>query len=57
MIAYTRPIHRKGEHTKHLLPILANLNIGCRKAAAPSKGAAALFCSTKFFALRHYEDP
>ena len=36
-----------------LLPILANLNIGCRKAAAPNKGVAAFFRSTEFSVLRH----
>lgn len=39
-------------YTMRLLPILANLNIGCRKAAAPNKGAAAFFRSTEFFVLR-----
>lgn len=33
------------------LPILANLNIGYRKAAAPNKGAAAFFYSTDFYDL------
>ncbi len=37
----------------HFLPVLAKMNIGCRKAAAPNKGAAAFFCSTEFFLLRH----
>ena len=36
-----------------LLLILANLNIGCRKAAAPNKGVAAFFRSTEFSVLRH----
>ena len=40
-----------------LLPILANLNIGCRKAAAPNKGAAAFFCSTVCCILRHAVQP
>ena len=40
-----------------LLPILANLNIGCRKAAAPNKGAAAFFCSTVFYIFRHAVQP
>ena len=53
IIDYTRPIHRKGEYNMHFLPVLAKMNIGCRKAAAPNKGAAAFFCSTEFFLLRH----
>ena len=36
-----------------LLPFLANLNIDCRKAAAPNNGAAAFFLSTNFSVLRH----
>ena len=36
-----------------LLLILANLNIGCRKAAAPNKGAAAFLYSTVFCILHH----
>ena len=36
-----------------LLPFLANLNIDCRKAAAPNNGAAAFFFSTNFSVLRH----
>ena len=40
-----------------LLLILANLNIGCRKAAAPNKGAAAFLCSTFFCVLRHAVQP
>ena len=40
-----------------LLPILANLNIGCRKAAAPNKGAAVFLYSTVFCILRHAMQP
>lgn len=35
------------------LPLLANLNNGCRKAAAPNNGVAAFFYSTAFYAFRH----
>ena len=57
IIDYTRPIHRKGEYNMHFLPVLAKVNIGCRKAAAPNKGAAAFFCSTVFYILRHAVQP
>ena len=36
-----------------LLPLLANLNNGCRKAAAPNNGVAAFFYSTNSSVLRH----
>ena len=36
-----------------LLPFLANLNNGCRKAAAPNNGAAAFFFSTNYSGLHH----
>ena len=36
-----------------LLPFLANLNIDCRKAAAPNNGAAAFFFSTNYSDLHH----
>lgn len=35
-----------------LLPVLANLNIGYREAAAPNNGAAAFFFSTYLAVLR-----
>ena len=35
------------------LPLLANLNNGYRKAAAPNNGAAAFFYSTVFYIFRH----
>ena len=37
----------------HLLPFLANLNIGFRKTAAPNNGAAAFFFSTNCYAFHH----
>ena len=36
-----------------LLPLLANLNICFRKAAAPNNGAAAFFFSTNYSVLHH----
>ena len=36
-----------------LLPVLANLNTGYKKVAAPSNGVAAFFFSTNLDMLRH----